>query len=228
MLERDYYLKTLGIVQYVPREFCVPEAPSQQPVETQPAAVVEAPKAQLSERKAPSIEIQTPEAAPSQPARKAETAAAESDEPLRFAMCHWLIADTLVFSALDYDQNPPQNQHQLLANILRAIGRLSSPLAEPELVQWPLVATAPGGEDEARAMFGSLLRGRAEQSNCQLVLVMGQRASQFLLPDEQRAQGSYGFSDECQLVVTPGLDEMLSEPARKRDTWQLLQPLAKV
>ena len=228
MMQRDYYLKTLGIVQYVPKEFFVPEAavaeletapgPDIKPIAQQPVVVEKV-------AKKPPVELQPvePKAAPS--AKPVEQSPAVKDEPpLRFAMCHWLVANTLVFSALDYDQNPPQNQHQLLANILRSIGRLPSTLAEPELVQWPVVASAPGGAQEARAMFSSLLRGRVEQSGCDLVLVMGQRASQFLLPEE----GSGNLPEQCQLVVTPGLGEMLADPTRKRDTWNLLRPLAEV
>ncbi|MDM3871986.1 hypothetical protein QSV34_11575 [Porticoccus sp. W117] len=179
--------------------------------------------------KKPPIGLKAPEPSTTPaPVQKPETSANsvnEDAEPLRFAICHWLVGDTLVFSALDYDQNPPQNQHQLLANILRAIGRLNSSLAEPELVQWPLVTNAPGGEQEAKAMFSSLLRGRVEQSNCNLVLVMGQRAGQFLLPEEQRDPNRYPLSEQCQLVVTPGLDEMLADGATKRITWDLLRTL---
>ncbi|MGS2723851.1 hypothetical protein ACVBEJ_08890 [Porticoccus sp. GXU_MW_L64] len=221
MLQRDYCLKTLGVVQYVPREFFAPQKPSPSPVKATPVADVKpSPKKPLIDLK---IAQPSQSPAPAQPAKA--RSAGEEAEPLRFAMCHWRVGDTLVFGALDYDQNPPQNQHQLLANILRAIGRLDSSLAEPELVQWPVVANAPGGLEDARAMFASLLSGRVEQSGCSLVLVMGQRASQYLLPEGQRETGRGQLSERCQWVVTPGLDDMLADPAHKRTTWQLLRPV---
>ena len=254
MLQRDYYLKNLGIVQYVPQEFClppqaavasgtleprVPESKvleSGMPVGNTPASTnssaLEAIKS-ASLQSQPSAQPAAPPTnqpiAPEKPEVQAQTSATE--EPVRFAICHWLVGETLVFSGLDYGQNPPQDQHQLLANILKSIGRLASPLSEPEVVQWPLVATAPGGESQARAMFTSLLQGRVEQSGCRLVLVMGSRASQFLLPvksqsDDATPVASIALSDHCQLLVTPGLDDMLTDPQHKRATWELLRPLA--
>ncbi|UTW45231.1 hypothetical protein KFE80_12850 [bacterium SCSIO 12696] len=235
MLRRDYYLKNLGIVQYVPREFCIPDTVSEEP---QPA-VVELPASPpvssnaASTPKRPSLAaeldteppvVRTPEAS------AAENLQAEqqpSDDALRFAICHWLVNDTLVFAALEYGENPPQNQHQLLSNILRAIGRLESPLSEPEVVQWPVVPNAPAGEKDAKALFTSLLKGRVQQSESRLVLVMGQSASQWLLPESQWSQGTYSYGDgDCQLVVTPGLGDMLAEPSQKRTTWGLIRPLA--
>ena len=228
---RDYYLSNLGIVQYVPSEFCVVEQaiPATQPaIEEKPAVDKQPPAAQPSLAEKVPATVQIDVAGPedtAKPAAPVETAAPEPE--LRFRISYWQLADILVFSALDYGQNPPQDQHQLLGNILQAVGRLSAPLSEPELMDWPLVPSAPAGADEARSMFSSFLKARIEQSGARWVLVMGSRAREFLLAGAGPAEGGrVPLTEQCEAVLTPGLDEMLADPACKRTTWQSIRFLS--
>ncbi|WIO75115.1 hypothetical protein QP938_04190 [Porticoccaceae bacterium LTM1] len=252
--ERDYYLKTLGVIQYVPREFCLPEtvaevtaAPpevnpeiaqvepaqppvqdarellAEQPVENRAESPEEKPVPQPIEKQP--VEIEQAATVTAEPAVKAKPV--DTEEPQRFRICYWRVADLLVFDSLDYGQNPPQDRHELLANILQSIGRSGSPLPEPELLDWPLVPNARADNAGARAMFSTFLKRRVEQDNVQWVLVMGECASNYLLSNLVNVKGKMALSGDCQAIRLPGLAEMLEDPNHKRTAWQAIRFLAE-
>lgn len=142
---------------------------------------------------------------------------------VQFRIASWQpAADLLVFSSLDYGQNPQQDQHQLLTNILRAVKRLASPLREPELHDWPVVPNAPADEAGAKAMFSEFLNTKVAHTQAKWVLIMGERAQQYLLAG---ADQSARLPSGATVIATSGLDEMLAEPSCKREAWAALQPL---
>ena len=240
---RDYYLSNLGVVQYVPSDFCVPEV-----VVTDTQEVIAEPTVTEAVVEPAVVEVETTTAHSTSPAAKPVQKQVDVkpvvDTELRFRISYWQLPDLLVFSSLDYGENPPQDQHQLLSNILQAVGRLPGMLAEPEMVDWPVVPTAPADTEAAKTVFTSLLQGRAEQTGSRWILVMGQRARQFLLSGKElsgktmagnvldgnladnKQYGQASVNEYCQAVVTPGLDQMLADPQSKRTTWQLVRFLA--
>ena len=230
---QDYCLSHLGVVQYVPRDFCVPEKPAVDTakviVEPDVPETITPPNKSIAQVESSDQSVVSKVRAETVPAPAQEQAdgSPATDPDLRFRISYWQLPDVLVFSSLDYGENPPQDQHQLLGNILQAVKRLSGILAEPELVDWPVVPTAPANAEAAKAMFTSLLKGRAEQTGSRWVLIMGQRAQQFLLAEEA-VDGKVAVSERCQAVLTPGLDEMLADPQCKRTTWQQIRFLTDI
>lgn len=250
--ERDYYLKTLGVIQYVPREFCLPEvtpevaadSPIVKPeivqVEPSQSPVQEAQKtlAGRSARQPAESSVDTPAPTPVEKQPVVEpvttqtkesavvTKPVDAEEPQRFRICYWQVADLLVFDSLDYGQNPPQDRHQLLANILQSIGRLETLLPEPELMDWPLVPNARADNAGARAMFSTFLKRRIDQGSVQWVLILGECASNYLLSNMVNIKGKMALSGQCQAIRLPGLAEMLEDPNHKRTAWQAIRFLA--
>jgi len=132
----------------------------------------------------------------------------------------------LVFSALDYGENPPQNQHRLLENILKSVNRVGVSLAEPEFMDWPLTANAPSDKTGACAMFATFLQGRLKLSGAKNVLLFGERSCQFLLPESTVLSNHEGsLAGDVSVLSVPSLKDMLADSSKKRLTWQIIRPL---
>ncbi len=243
---RDYYLATLGVVQYVPRDFCLPETDAvAERVESEVPAVVARSERPadldiLKQNVSSSFEPRSPQEhalqkQASQPPEQRIPSADEASEPeVRFRITCWQpVADLLVVSSLEYGQNPRQPQQELLSGVLRAIGRLPQPLHEPELLDWPTKPGADASASGARTLFSTFLHARLQNRSVRWVLVMGDVAAQYLLSGGQLPEGKAGAEGRIQLtdntaaIVTPGLEQMLADREHKRATWEAVRFLAE-
>lgn len=212
--QRERYLGALGIVRYRRRGAGdrAPEAarvPSEPPPGAAPVPVEERPG---------------PAAVP--PAPSGATSAEEL-APVRLA-CWRPVADLLVFDALPPGQRPEREHLTLLANILRAIGRLPGPLPAAEFIDWPPL---PGGDRSlsgAREALALFLAGRMAREPFAWVLVMGEPAWRWLGGDGPGEGGArIPLADgRAQAILVPGLGDMLATPQRKAQTWQAIRGLA--
>lgn len=268
---RDFYLSTLGVVQYVPREFVAVDASQDRLLESSLQAVksTAAVEAALDRSYASVQSVSATESAPTRKRRaididalmsSADSATAQTpsskiksetvkvlavassslpasisppvelqhnSEQVNFRLCYWQpAADLLVFSALDYAQNPPQDQHQLLTNILKAIGKLPTMLPEPEFIDWPVTVNAASDKAGAQLMCSAFLQGRLKQSGANKVLLFGERARRYLLPQTaELASSQVTLADGTLVISTPSLAMMLTQAANKRLTWQAIRCL---
>lgn len=232
---RDYYLSTLGVVQYVPREYCAIEAAGEPAVSVEPAS--SAATLPTTGNTAPSIDFgainpETPASPPRQPARQTDVRPdtdTETPQEVRLRISCWQpCPDLLVAGSLAYGQNPPQDQQQLLAGILQAIGRLPGPLREPELLDWPSRPGADASVGGAKTMLSMFLNGRLQSGGVRWVLIMGDIAAKYLLPEELPVtDGKAVLSETTTAIVTSGLADMLADRENKRATWEAIRFLAE-
>lgn len=208
--QRDRYLAALGIVRYRRRGAGAgtPEEPRVVAGEPPPGT---------------GAATQTGRAAAPAPG----TAAAEELAPVRLA-CWRPAADLLVLDALPPGQRPERERLTLLANILRAIGRLPGSLPAAEFIDWPPL---PGGDRSlsgAREALALFLAGRMAREPFAWVLVMGAPAQRWLGGGEQGEAGARIALAEgrAQGIPVPGLGDMLAAPELKAQTWQAIRGLA--
>lgn len=163
------------------------------------------------------------------------------DEPnsspaLSFRLACWHPCDDmLVFNQLIPGEQPDQSQNLLLSNILKAIGRLPNGLPEPELFDWPIDSTVGESVDHsesgAKDMLSVFLDARIRKYGVLWVLLMGEQSSELLSPKDKPYPELLGHIEEiaggAQTIVVRSLQDMLSEPATKSETWQTIRRLAE-
>lgn len=213
--QRQRYLAALGIVRY--RRRGAGAGTSEEPrVAGEPPGAA-----------APGTAATTPAGRAAAPAAAPGTVAAEELAPVRLA-CWRPAADLLVLDALPPGQRPERERLTLLANILRAIGRLPGSLPAAEFIDWP---SLPGGDRSlsgAREALALFLAGRMAREPFAWVLVMGAPAQRWLGGGEQGEAGArIALADgRAQGIPVPGLGDMLAAPQLKAQTWQAIRGLA--
>ncbi|MBB5212926.1 hypothetical protein [Microbulbifer hydrolyticus] len=113
----------------------------------------------------------------------------------------------------------------LFGNIVRALGwhQLAS---ERNKLRWPLAESpfaAAAGADDARDTCSSWVEAACARKPVKTIWLMGQQAQEFCAP----APMTEAVADwqGVRLVSMPSLTELLQEPARKREVWNLLRKL---
>ena len=238
---RNWYLTTLGIVQYVPKgSVPVAAAQSAKAVEATGSGV-EPPR-----RSHPKVvvDLGVPEVAEPKVVEAAElkSASAQNDSPdsvqleqIQFRLACWQPTDDLlVIDSLTPGEQPGQERVQLLANILKAINRLpENGLSQAELIDWPVTKGGPADQEGARTLLSTFLDARIKQRGVCWVILMGETAANYI--GEEGAEFSTGqqstgqqreLSGGAKAIQVQSLQTMLTDPATKADTWQAIQFLA--
>ena len=184
--QQAYYLQTLGIVQYVPKESValVDEAPAvalnDRSLDDAEEAVVDRKTVDVAARM--NLNFDKP-AAPKQAsaiAAPVKTTVSATPEPkteaelieVKFSL--WQPnSEVLVCSAVE-GVLADGDQMQLLTNILNAVGCAIHRLPQMDLVEWPPYPNADGDENEVREFLATLmLQARLKARPVKYILLLG-------------------------------------------------------
>lgn len=246
---RDAYLTALGVVRYRPRPApgeavavsaelseqpfatdLAPTAPSSAVAPAPPSSVAEgergkSPLAALREQtRAPVAVARAAPEVPPQPA----TASVEGPAALAFRLACWQpVPDLLVFDAMPAGGWPDRERMTLLANILRAIGRLPGPLAAAEVIDWPPFAGADASLAGARESLALFIAGRMATAPFQWLLALGEISWRCLGAESVHTVGDeLVLAGAARAILLPGLADMLASAERKAATWRAIRQLA--
>ncbi|MDA7795001.1 hypothetical protein N9I89_02995 [Porticoccaceae bacterium] len=227
---RNQYLKTLGIVQYRPRDITAEDVTETLQAQIQTAldtgATVSEPSATQVAEIASVMEAVTEE--PIKPViTKAKPINIEpkvaQDLALKFAL--WQPSDQLlVVSAVD-DQLPDQSQISLLKNILRAIDLGIASLPQFDVVNWPPHPSMSGDESDAREFLSTLINSKLASKPTKTVLFLGDSAQDWFLSGEQKDKvfdGCVELSESVTALNIPTLETLLNKPETKRQAWHII------
>ncbi len=229
---RDWYLSTLGIVQYCPREVDAVELPfhveptAEPPgVQTPPVGAVDQIVELLQPRQEQSAVV--PKKA-EQPLRENEHQAVVPLAPFRLA-CWQPCDDLLVLNAFAPDSAPSPDESALLVNLLRTIGRCGEDSPSPEFIDWPLSHGELSDFAAAKTQLSVFVDVRIRRRGVLWVLLMGELPAALLLPSQRLYLEAIGIVEELagggRAIVVPSLQEMLKVHTSKRDTWLAIQHL---
>lgn len=147
---------------------------------------------------------------------------------LAFRLACWQpVPDLLVFDALPAGGWPDRERMTLLANILRAIGRLPGPLAAAEVIDWPPFAGADASLAGARESLALFIAGRMATAPFQWLLALGEISWRCLGAESAHTVGDeLALAGAARAILLPGLADMLASPERKAATWRAIRQLA--
>ncbi len=245
--QRQAYLDALGMEQYVPR-WLMPHAPvpsacelpvmapepsqktaSQPPVSTPAPAAGPQPVADFLD------DMRRPPEKPRRRETESTPVAPAPTEAVReriapFTLSIWRSPlPVLVVDARQPRAAMPTDR--LLRNLLQALAPHDSQRVSEEVLPWPLVnqkAVRLTAED-ARAELSTWLETELTNRPVRHLLLMGEAASRFLLPEDKHYQEVLWQSlslapENLSTLVAPSLLELLRDPSLKRPLWQALQP----
>jgi len=242
--QQAYYLQTLGIVQYVPKD-------AVQLIDEVPAGVAfNEPSLEIAEA---SVDRKTIDVAArmnlnfdepvatkkvSRPASQVKPAASvtvASEAPAALIEVKFSLwqpnYEVLVCSGVE-GALADGDQMQLLTNILNAVGSGLHRLPQMELVEWPPYPNAEGDESEVREFLATLLQARLSARPVKYILLFGEAAADWLLSPQQRSEqpsfGHLALSEEITVLLVPSLSSMINTPQLKATTWQLLKSVSFV
>ncbi|WP_237060842.1 hypothetical protein [Microbulbifer sediminum] len=158
------------------------------------------------------------------PARPTELAPPRQEVAPFVLSCWWLGDELLAVDSREPGAALPVEA--LFNNIVRALGWHELP-REQDRLRWPLAENrfaGPAAASDARDTCASWLEAASARRPVKSIWLMGSQAQQFCSPvpfngDEEQA----GSWNGIRLLALPSLSELLREPGRKRDVWQLLQ-----
>lgn len=233
---RDRYLAALGVVRYRPRPAHGAPAAAEpdKRAEPVPAPIDVPPAVPAADRRSPSAvpEQVSPPTVVAQPpaAGGSEQQAAPATAPIALRLACWQpVPDLLVLDALPPGGWPDRERTALLANILRAIGRLPGPLAAAEVIDWPPFAGAEATLTGAQQSLALFLAGRRASAPFRWLLAMGEMSWRCLGAEPPKGAGdTLELVGDVHGVLLPGLAEMLASPDLKAVTWRAIRPLAPV
>lgn len=215
---QDWYLATLGIVKYLPRDSRQP-APLEEPV----PEPLPSPPLRRDALAPPSQPAETPQ---TEPVQAVETTGNELTVQASFSYAIWHpVDDLLVINDLAGEQTVSHQQLQLLANMLKAIKRWREPAGLPktEYLKWPLQPgdTSASGASTLLSMF---LSSRIKKHGVCWVLLMGQGTLKYLESVDREAP-FIEMPGGAKSLTMPSLAEMLQNPALKKQAWLAIKPL---
>ena len=147
----------------------------------------------------------------------------EEQENISFTLACWQVSDeVLVINSFAHGERADRTQLELLANILRAIGQLSSTLPAAELIEWPLNPGAESTLAGAKTQLSMFLLGRQQVRPYRWLLAMGDESARLLAKDDGVSPPEAG---SAETLFIPSLQTMLAEPLCKREVWQALRHL---
>ncbi|SDJ71744.1 hypothetical protein [Microbulbifer yueqingensis] len=245
-LHRAEYLQALGVTSYMPR-FVLPLAPEPRQAELPPteAAADESQRAsgplprsaaQLVEVPAQPSGAATPRPAPqpevlrevgditreTRAAPRPSELAPPRQEVAPFVLsCWWLGEELLAVDSREPGAALPVES--LFNNIVRALAWHELP-REQDRLRWPLAENrfaGPAAASDARDTCSSWLEAASARRPVKSIWLMGAQARDFCSP--VALEGPAGEWNGTRLLAMPSLSELLREPARKREVWQLLR-----
>ncbi|WP_297185994.1 hypothetical protein [uncultured Porticoccus sp.] len=216
---RDWYLSTLGVVQYRPRD--------SEPValDFHPDTVAEVANTVPSE-----VVVALPENS-ELPGAEDKPADLHEEQIGSFRLACWQPSDDLlVINGLAPGSVPLQEESGLLANIMWAIGRLGDGLSSPQLIDWPPSAADQTDRSGAEEMLSVFVEARVKKQGVLWVLLMGELPAALLLPSKSAYPSSVGRMEElpggARAIVTPSLQELLNAAELKGDTWRAIRVMS--
>jgi len=235
---RHHYLKTLGIVEYIPRGFVddseksVPSAQDEPSTETRTAVI-----GQLLADHGGTPKVLVTGSSPAEVSRDIPTdksatsvelaSVASSSIEVRIAL--WQPHDKLLVCSVLDNELPSPEHTQLLTNILISMGHNSGALPQFEIAQWPPFANMQDGEADAREFLSTLISARLESSQTEMILMLGSVTTDWILSDQQKSDLKHGqvkIDEHVIAVVIPSLTDMIAQPELKRHAWDIIRPLA--
>lgn len=227
---RDHYLQTMGIVQYIPKDFAqkieVESLVEQAPVAENLPQVTELKVSQRSEIE--SLLQAEPEVTPN---KKLVEVAVSSDKTredmsaLAVQFAFWQPTDELLIATAVDGELPSSEQVNLLARVVAAIDNQSSGLPQFDLINWPPHKSMQGGEQEAREFLSTLISARLAANSTKLFLILGESAENWLLTPEQKINvkdGLLKMASGGTALIAPSLTQMLNQPQSKRLIWKMI------
>lgn len=136
----------------------------------------------------------------------------------------WTTGDLLIIADAPRMDN---SQLNLLRNILIAIG-IRDALPDVKQFHWPIHQCKDKSLLAAREHFqGMLDAGLLKQPGLRQILCFGKEASTLLVQGDMEAGIALDRYQDWPVINACSLHEMLAEPARKADTWRVLQVLVR-
>ena len=240
--QQAYYLQTLGIVQYVPKEsvLLVDEAPAvafnDRSLDDAEEAVVDRKTVDVAARMNLNFDKPVAPKQASAIAAPVKTTVSATPEPkaeaelieVKFSL--WQPnSEVLVCSAVE-GALADADQMQLLTNILNAVGCAIHRLPQMDLVEWPPYPNADGDENEVREFLATLIQARLKARPVKYILLLGDDAADWLLSAQQRSEqsafGSLALTPETTALLVPSLSNMIETPQLKGTTWQVLKSVS--
>lgn len=253
---RDWYLASLGIVQYRLRsldstavaanaasghrqtEQRIMEAPDGGVAEAQVAAMAASGLPAAKERPPHSVKLTNEDPQPvttTSDGNNGQRPDAIPEESVTFRLACWRPSeDLLVIDSWPPGRGQDPQLLQLLMNILRAVQRLPESLNPAEFIDWPI----PGdrlmpdtrGVAEARDHVAMFLQGRYEQQPFKWLLAMGVDIRRYLeTPHLSREPDEVSQHLGCgaEVIFTHSLSNMISSPQCKKDVWAAIRFLSR-
>lgn len=215
---RDWYLGTLGIVQYRLRD-------------TEPVALDFHPETvgEVANTVPSEVVVALPENS-ELPGAEGELTDLHEEQIGSFRLACWQPSDDLlVLNGLVPGSVPLQEESGLLANIMRAVGRLGDVLSSPQLIDWPPSAVDQTDKSGAEEMLSVFVEARVKKQGVLWVLLMGELPTALLLPSRSAYPSSVGRMEElpggARAIVTPSLQELLNAPELKSEAWQAIRTM---
>ena len=153
---------------------------------------------------------------------------ASDEEMIQCRLAFWQPSERLVVvSHMPPGIRPSPAHHEMLANLLSAIGQLTPPLAQAEVLDWPL---APGTDSTlkgARELLAAFLGVKNQLQPFGTALLMGPVAARLATERDVCEIGDKPMLP-CQVqgIVTHSLYDMERDKALKRPTWEAIRGLA--
>ena len=239
--DRDYYLKTLGIDEYLSRDLY--EDNEKPEVDVFEAASIEPLMDRMPERISveqvigsfdvlsdpPSEVLHTRPAPPSKLVVDPVDGEPESVASIELQLALWQPTDELLVCSIVDGSLPDPHQIQLLSNILVAMGQGQGNLPQVELAQWPPYPNATGAEPEVREFLTTVIQARLGAKQSKMMLILGMKTASWVLTEEQLSRITNGQTDVFEQIiglVVPSLEEMIEDPESKRKTWNIIRFLS--
>ncbi len=229
---RHHYIKTLGIVEYVPKDYG-DATPSLEIAETVSDSLRKSIPDSLSGGES-WLAQRAPVSVAPEPVDTivSKSVSIEANEAIEFKLAMWQPTDQLLVGAMASEALPTATESELLGQIVQSLEPLQNGLPQFELVQWPPFPGAEGGRQAAIDFVSTLLDARLNSGNISKLLIFGHKAATWLLPEQlcnELASSQSVVVGKVQAVLVPSFDEILSQPLLKRDIWQRIKqwsPLA--
>ena len=225
---RGHYLKTMGVVEYVPKN-CEADfdEPEETVIKTGPSDRDHIPPVSSTSR---DIEYESSNTIDLEK-NQWDKASSSINEPfVEVKLAIWQPVDEILVCAAVDNELPNPDQLELLTNIITAMINEKVSLPQLEILQWPPYEKVQGGEKEARDFITTFISAKLEAGIINLVLFCGESARDWVLSGDHEIKSLDGYisrSKKIDFLLIPSLQEMLDKPALKQNAWNILKPHSK-
>jgi hypothetical protein len=238
---RHHYMKTLGIVEYIPREFMddgevicvsVEKTEAMSPLALAKDQLLAKISTDVAPQNKTTLDVSKKDAIDTD--GLVETALSDVEPEVSVRLLLWQVSDKLLVCAVAENELPDSHQITLLDNIIRAVTGESKALPQLEVAQWPPFSGIQGGTSEARAFLSTLISARLSSYGVERMLLLGNAVRHWVLPDIQAADANTSkltISSQTEAVTVPDLSNMVTDRKSKRYAWEIVKawsPMARV